>query len=256
MRVAVTRKVNRNRSVALKLLLLPALLVPSLAVLPLSSASAATTATDDFNRAGGGLGPNWTDMTDGGMAISSQQVVGTNGTSSGDIRSAETSATDPYSEVGITSTQLTGGQWVGPVVRAQNGGQDLYLGLSFWNYGNPVLMLFTRVDSAWTQLGSTYSSGALTAGTVLQLSIAGSELTFSENGAALIAASDTSLTGGAPGIMAYGTPSVDDWSGGDGSPDQPPADAPDAPAAVLLPLATLPLVGGYVPSRRRRTSRT
>ena len=36
MRIAVTRTVNRNRSVALKLLLLPALLVPSLAVLPLS----------------------------------------------------------------------------------------------------------------------------------------------------------------------------------------------------------------------------
>ena len=174
---------------------------------------------------------------------------------SGDIRSAETSATDPYSEVGITSTQLTGGQWVGPVVRAQNGGQDLYLGFSFWNYGNPVLMLFTRVDSAWTQLGSTYSSGALTAGTVLQLSIAGSELTFSENGAALIAASDTSLTGGAPGIMAYGTPSADNWSGGDSSSDQPPANAPEAPVAVLLPIAAIGLLGGQVLFRRRRASR-
>ena len=39
----------------------------------------------------------------------------------------------------MTSTQLTGGQWIGPAVRVQDGGQDAYLGIYYWNFGNPVL---------------------------------------------------------------------------------------------------------------------
>ena len=53
------------------------------------TASSASSASDDFNRADGGLGPNWTAISDGGMAISSQEVVGTAGATTGDIRTAE-----------------------------------------------------------------------------------------------------------------------------------------------------------------------
>lgn len=176
----------------------------------------ANLASDNFNRANGSLGPNWTDITDGGLAISSEQVVGTNaGSNSGDIRTAESYASDQYSQIQITSVQLSGGQWIGPAVRAQNGGQSLYTGIYYWNSGNPLLMLFKRSSGTWTQLGSSYASGALAAGTQLQLSVIGSTLTFSENGTAVIAASDTSLTDGAPGIIAYGTPTAGDWAGGD-----------------------------------------
>ena len=110
-------------------------------------------ASDNFNRANGNLGANWTDMTDGGLAISSQVVVGTNGAYSGDIRTGETYASDQSSQIEVTSTQLSGGQWIGAGVRAQNGGQSLYLGLYFWNNGNPELMLFKRIGGSWTQLG-------------------------------------------------------------------------------------------------------
>ena len=41
--------------------------------------NAATSASDNFNRADGGLGANWTAISDGGMAIASQQVTGTAG---------------------------------------------------------------------------------------------------------------------------------------------------------------------------------
>ncbi len=47
-------------------------------------------ASDDFNRADGSLGPNWTDMSDGSLAISSDQVIGTSSSTSGDIRTGET----------------------------------------------------------------------------------------------------------------------------------------------------------------------
>ena len=100
-------------------------------------------------------------MTDGGLAISSQVVIGTKAAYSGDIRTGETYSSDQSSQIEVTSTQLSGGQWIGPAVRAQNGGQSLYLGLYFWNNGNPELMLFKRISGNWTQLGASYQSAHL-----------------------------------------------------------------------------------------------
>jgi hypothetical protein len=186
-----------------------------IALLPRSAF--AVSATDNFNRANGPLGSNWTDTTDGGLAISSGVVVGTNaGGISGDIRTAEAYSSDHYSQVQVTSTQLTGDQWIGPAVRLQNGGQDGYVGIYYWNNGNPELMIFLRSgDNSWTQLGNTYSCGALAAGTQLELAATGSTISFLENGVARITATDTSFTGGAPGIIAYGTGAVGNWVGGD-----------------------------------------
>ena len=121
-------------------------------------------------------GANWTDMTDGGLAISSQVVVGTAVGNSGDMWTANSFTSNQYSQVAVTSTPLTGNQWIGPVVRAQNGGQSLYVGIYFWNSGSPELMLFKRIGGGWTQLGSPYQSGALVAGTQLELTAVGSSL--------------------------------------------------------------------------------
>ena len=115
----------------------------------------------------------------------------------------------------MTSTQLTGGQWIGPMVRTQNGGQNAYVGIYFWNNGSPELQLFKRSGgNSWTQLGSTYNSGPLAAGTQLKVTAVGSTISFLQNGVTRISVTDTSLTGGAPGIMSYGTGQVDNWSGG------------------------------------------
>ncbi len=99
-------------------------LIAPLAIVPIATANAGTaSASDNFARANGSLGPNWTNMADGGLTIVNQQVQGTNsGGDSGDIRTAETYSSDQSSQVQLTSTQLTGNQWVGPAVRAQAGG--------------------------------------------------------------------------------------------------------------------------------------
>jgi hypothetical protein len=174
-----------------------------------------TSASDNFNRADGSLGPNWTDTSDGGLAITSQAVAGTSSTGlSGDIWSAGTFTSNQYSQVTVTSTQLTGQDWIGPMVRAQNGGQNAYVGIYSWTNGSPVLMLFERNGSNWTQLGSTYASGPLSAGAQLEVVAIGSTISFLLNGVTQISATDTSLTGGAPGIMSYLTGQVDNWSGG------------------------------------------
>jgi hypothetical protein len=179
------------------------------------TANTTNSITDNFARANGSLGPNWTALSDGALSISSQMVIGTNpGANSGDIRTAETYASDQYSTIQTTSTPLTGGQWIGPMVRVQGNGSGLYTGIYYWNSGSPVLMMFARINGSWTQLGSTYASGALPAGTSLTLTATGSTLTFAQNGVTRITATDTSLTGGAPGIIAFDTPTATSWAGG------------------------------------------
>src|SRR6516162_3997963 len=169
-----------------------------------STASAATTASDDFSRADGGLGANWTDISGGGLAISSQLVTGTAGQVTGDMWSAQAFGSDQYSQDEVTSTQLTGGQWIGPGVRLQNGGQNGYVGLYNWNNGSPQLSVFKRSGGGWAQISSVYPVSPLAAGTTLQLSAVGSVISFLENGIVVIQVTDASFTGGAPGIVSFG----------------------------------------------------
>ncbi len=175
----------------------------------------AASSSDNFARADGPLGPNWTDMTNGGLTIESQVVAGGNSSNSGDMWTAQTFGSDQFSEVQTTPTPLTGGEWIGPSVRSQDGGASDYVGIYYWNWGSPDLMLFKRMSGGWEQLGATYNSGVLAAGTTLEVMATGTTITFLEDGIPCITASDSSLTGGAPGIMSYGTGEAADWSGGD-----------------------------------------
>jgi hypothetical protein len=176
-----------------------------------------TPGQDDFDRADGGLGAGWVAMRDGGLSIVSQQVLGTANAQAGDIRTAESYGSDQYSQVEVTSTPLPVGDWIGSAVRSQNGGQDTYLGL-YWNdqgTGRYELQLYLRKAGSWVQLGSTYTlGGPLPAGTKLTLSAVGSRISFQQNGVERVAATDTTLTGGAPGLMTFGAATADNWAGG------------------------------------------
>jgi Putative esterase len=207
------RTAKRFTTKAASALRAPALLALILLILSSAQAASATSPSDDFNRANGSLGANWTAISDGALTISSQAVVGASATA-GAIRTAETYTSDQSSQIQTTSTQLSGGQWVGPSVRTQNNGQTTYLGLYFWNSGSPQLRLYKRSAGTWIQLGSSYNSGALAAGTTLQLTATGSTISFLQNGVSRITVSDTSITGGAPGIMTYGQGTADNWVGG------------------------------------------
>jgi hypothetical protein len=209
----IVRKPASKSLLSLCILVFCALLVPLLG--PAQRALAAT-ASDDFNRANGALGANWTSTSDGGLTINSQVAAGaTSGAPSGSIWSAGTFTSNQFSQIEVTSTQLTGGQWIAAVVRAQNSGKNGYAGLYFWNNGSPVMMIFKRTNGNWTQLGSTYNSGALAAGTQLQLKAAGATISLLQNGVQRISVTDSTYAGGSPGVMAYGTGRTDNWAGGD-----------------------------------------
>src|SRR5260370_1397037 len=99
--------------------------------------------------------------------------------------------------------------------RLQSGGLSGYVGLYNWNNGSPVLQLFKRSGGSWTQLGSPYSSGALAAGTQLKLIAVGSTIAFLVNGVQRIGVSDSSFTGGGPGLVAYGNATAGDCARGE-----------------------------------------
>src|SRR5208337_4490263 len=179
-----------------------------------SCAASATSAADNFNRADGSLGANWTAISDGGMAIASQQVIGTAGVVTGDMWTAQAFNSDQYSQVQVTSTPMSGGQWVAAAVRMQSSGQNAYVGIYNWNSGSPVLEIFKRSGGGWAQLSAAYSTGVLPAGTQLQLTAIGSTISFWQNGVKRLSVTDSSFTGGAPGMMAYGNGTADNWSGG------------------------------------------
>jgi hypothetical protein len=174
----------------------------------------AGSASDNFARANGHLGPNWTDMADGGMAISAKAAVGGGSGVTGDIWTAASFTSDQFAQITLTSTQPTGGQWIGAAVRAQHSGQDAYVGLYSANNGSPQLMLFLRQGGGnWQQLGS-YNCGPLPAGTRIGVAAVGNSVAVTENGVQRIGAGGATLTGGAPGIMAFGKAAASTWSGG------------------------------------------
>ena len=169
-------------------------------------------AADDFNRADGGLGPNWADLPEGGVAIASGKVVGTHpGSSSGSYWVGASYDNDQYSEITVTSSTLSA--WIGASVRNQGNG-DLYVGTYYANGGLPQLRIYKRVGGIWTQLGASYDCGTLAAGTKLRLVVVGSTLAFLQDGVERIAVYDGDIGGGAPGVMILGTDALDNWTGG------------------------------------------
>jgi hypothetical protein len=168
---------------------------------------------DNFARADGGLGANWAAMTDAPMTISSQTVVGTGGGYSGEIWTGSAFSGNQYSQITITAA-LSGNQWVGPSVRAQNGGQDLYTGVYWANGGSPMLGIYKRAGGSWAML-TQLATAPLAVGSTLKLEAVGSTLALLVNGTERVTAYDpVTLTGGAPGIVDNGNAAADNWSGG------------------------------------------
>ena len=75
----------------------------------------------------------------------------------------------------------------------------MYLGIYFWNSGSPQLRLYKRSSGSWVQLGNSYNSGALAAGTQLKLAAVGSRISFLQNGVARVSSPTAASLGARPG---------------------------------------------------------
>jgi hypothetical protein len=166
-------------------------------------------AYDNFSRANGGLGSNWTTMN-AGLTISSNQVTANTGSDASSLWAAGSSfAPDQFSEFTVTSYNGTA-EFPGVLVRA-SGTNNWYSCLA----DSTTIFLQKNVAGTKSNLSSGSSTGA--AGDVIRAEVQGSTITCYKNGAAVLTATDTALTSGSPGFeigASAGTAAVKNWSGG------------------------------------------
>jgi hypothetical protein len=180
---------------------------------------AGSAASDDFNRADGFLGANWTKppASESNLVIVNNQVgVDAEDKHNYAFWSAASFSEDQYSQVRISNV----GPWNGVIVRAQSLIDRFYM--AFVMAPNDY-RIYLRKDGVYYSL-TTGSTATWVAGDIVGLEAAGLnpvQLTLLQNGNPVLTYSDTieNLVGGSPGIGIY-SPSgdhlaIDDWEGGD-----------------------------------------
>jgi hypothetical protein len=177
-------------------------------------------ASDNFNRADGGLGANWVAP----VPASEHTLVIVNNQVTPDIENGHCYAywtrdmftQDQYSQVRMRNL----GPWPGVIARAQSGIDRFYLALVF---GANDYRIYLRKDGSYYELIAGHTE-TWVPGDIVGLEAVGLnpvQLTLLRNGNPVLTYSDTDPTdnfGGSPGIGIY-SPSglhlaIDDWEGG------------------------------------------
>lgn len=207
-------------------------------------------ATDDFNRADGGLGSNWT-TCQAAMAISGNKVViGSNPSS---MFYAGTFDADQYSDIDAT-TSVSGFYMVSAMVRASpSNGAEFYFARVCGSCGD--VAVGKRVAFSQTEFASGGSLGTSVPTTRnLRLEVSGNALEAFIGGSSVVTTTDSALTSGNPGIhlaTANTTDaSIDNFDGGDLSSGPAPQSFSGAitPAAALARSTSKPLAGAVTPA--------
>lgn len=178
-------------------------------------------ASDDFNRANGGLGSNWSDYTcctyDPPLIASNAAEATTDDTDAIAYWSgAGTFSDDQYSEATITwGDNGSGGSFAGVVVRA---GADSFIGAYKDPFDNDRVYVADRINIVPGDEGDggtfTVTDHDIADGSVVRLEVIGNR-TFLYDDGVLIASGTTTLTTGKPGFIVNADEDVlDNWSGG------------------------------------------
>lgn len=161
--------------------------------------------TDDFNRADGGLGANWTTgYGAGGQIVSNQAGGGNSGDYSMSFWNADAFTDDQYSQV----VRVNNENYRAVAVRcnATSGGN------CYGAFGNAT-QWHKLVNGSWSQIGAIADSAL---NDVLRLEVVGTSLDYKLNGVSASTTTDASLTAGAAGMAFFNNISrVDNWEGGD-----------------------------------------
>jgi len=174
-------------------------------------------AADDFNRADGDPGSNWTVMG-GGLSKfeirSNGAGTDTNFNHETGLWTAITWPNDQYSE--LTATILAASIQAA-VVRGSTGAQTAYLGgFSNADAGNKNRRIWKYVAGTYTSLAT--EAVLVAAGDVLRLEVQGTTIRLYVNGTLRLNATDSDIASGSPGLyLRHNNTSVavlDDWSGG------------------------------------------
>jgi hypothetical protein len=181
-------------------------------------------ATDDFNRANGGLGANWSEIDtaggSGALAIASNVVTGNTLTPSASRYTAASFADDQYAEVAVGGLAFNGASYrVGPICRASadtDTARDYYFAWVLDDGSSTrTIQVGKVINGAQTVLASTTTTVANT--DVLRLEVQGTALRVYLNAVQLSAlnSTDSDRTTGWPGVASTQALNADNWHGAD-----------------------------------------
>ena len=174
-------------------------------------------AYDNFNRANGAIGSNWT-VTGGGINVATNVIAGTTAGTNNSATWNQNSFAGAAQFAQATVTSLNGtSDFVGPSVFNSSSAQNFYDCLE----DSTTLLVQKVAAGAGSTLTSSTVSGA--AGDVLRLEAfltpnsfpQSVTLTCYRNGAQVLQTTDTTYTSGSPGVDLFNNvATVDNWSGG------------------------------------------
>src|ERR1700761_5598011 len=203
----------RRSGFVLASLLACCLLAGPLSVIFPQAADAATV-SDNFDRANGALGSNWT-TTPGTAApqISGNTLhAGTASSLNSAYWSASTFGNDQFAQGTLPGS--SGGNY-GPGLAVRLSGTKGYF-LWYGNSANTVSLWRMDSASSWTQLASSAALTVPPATDVWKIQVVGSTISGYQNGNLVVQATDTAITTGSPGVwLYYAANQIDNWSGGD-----------------------------------------
>src|ERR1700742_1403609 len=209
------RTFGRRAGVLLASMMACALLAGPLSVIFPQAADAAPV-SDNFDRANGGLGSNWTTVpgTAAPQISGNTAHAGTASSLNSAYWSASTFGSDQFAQGTLPGS--SGGNY-GPGLAVRLSGAKGYF---LW-YGNSTSTVsLWRMDSAssWTQLKASGTLKITAATDVWKIQVVGSTITGYHNGTQVVQATDTKITSGSPGMwLYYAANQIDNWSGGDAS---------------------------------------
>ena len=175
--------------------------------------------TDDFNRADGPLGANWTKppASENNLVIVNNQVrVDVESSHNYAFWSADSFSEDQYSQVMMVNIGL----WNGVIVRAKAGVDEFYLAIVT---SDQTYSIYVRTASGYSDLADGFAE-TWSPGDIVGLEASGSgpvNLTLLKNGNPVLTYTDSTynITGGSPGIGIWSQSGsnlrVDNWEGGE-----------------------------------------
>lgn len=168
--------------------------------------------TDNFDRADGALGANWTNINGVFSIVTNKAKVSTAGTGSysNSVYSAGALGADQYAQVVLQVVTSMGGA----VVRGSNSVNTCYYAVG----NSSSTYLFKFVNGAGP---TTIANNAITwaVGNILRLEVRGTVLTVYKNGTAVLTGTDGAIASGYAGIAGLTVNAiVDTFEGGDLAP--------------------------------------
>ena len=181
-------------------------------------------AVDNFNRANGPLGGSngWIATGDGNPTIISNEVSGVGASLSGGYRT-EGYTSDQYAQGTVGSVNQANNDFVGLTLRHNAASNAEYGLLYYFNGSSPVFNVYYRLNvGAYTLIKGINLGGPLAVGTTIQFYVIGNVLVASINGVPQIALIDNQIpSGGTPGIITFGTMTLDNFACGNASMGTP-----------------------------------